>query len=70
MKKTYLGASSGLDGNELNVVRMVVSLNKSGYDCQASTTLLPLDVWCNLADAGMGSNENGKAKWKSHLDEI
>ena len=33
--ETYLGASSGLDGNEANVARMVVSLNRSRCDCQA-----------------------------------
>jgi hypothetical protein len=27
--ETYLGASSGLDGNDAKVARMVVSLNKS-----------------------------------------
>jgi hypothetical protein len=33
--ETYFGASSGIDGNEANVARMVVSSKRSRYDCQA-----------------------------------
>jgi hypothetical protein len=36
MAKTYLGASSGLDGKDPNVARIVVSLNRSREQCQNS----------------------------------
>lgn len=33
--RTYLGASSGFEGNEPKVTRMVMSLNRSEHECQA-----------------------------------
>lgn len=34
LKGTYLGASSGVEGKDPNVTRIVVSLNKSSPRCQ------------------------------------
>lgn len=46
MVQVYLGASSGLDGNDANVARMVVSLNRSRHDCQAEPIHLSFKQNC------------------------